>query len=440
MGYGDTEKSNDNEYSSTSGNASGLQSGQGGNSGQQNNQPPANDGLPPAYTPPAYTPPVDNTPPGPPGPPGGGKSTVTSVAASEDIEEVITPNIITDYDFPFDPEPPPTPKLPNELVGFTYGVAIYKEFWDGFVISVPSMTDMEAFNWAISHEIPYQYMPITLTALEPSISGVELEPITLFIQFYQTQLFDDETLRMFKFVDINGENFISTDMAGADEDWVNIHFGFELPIYNWMANPVTEIGLNALVTDQYVYQYETEPETNNMIQYVGEYHKHSDNTLVIDMPSDPMEIGHRHEFNQNSIIMWSEVFVPELPPVPFEKIQDVKEAVSDVFYKLFFDNENISITDEDIRKSQTTIRDGKQQTGRQEDEQLVFYKKDRNTLENRKALHGYHFDAICEYLHYNYPELSYNDLLNNYHEYFELIIEEELNIEPNYGDEQQGQM
>jgi len=120
---------------------------------------------------------------------------------------------------------------------------------------------------------------------------------------------------------------------------------------------------------------------------------------------------------------------------------EVRERVADYFYKLWFDENPFELTEEQILSIQTTIDDqGKKVSGRTEQDQLVFYKKDRNTLENRKALHGYHFDAICEYLHYNYPELSYNDLLNNYHEYFELIIEEELNIEPNYGDEQQGQM
>ena len=47
---------------------------------------------------------------------------------------------------------------------------------------------------------------------------------------------------------------------------------------------------------------------------------------------------------------------------------------------------------------QTTIRDGIKQTGRNEDEPLVFYKKDRNTLESRKDLQGEVFNQICQYI------------------------------------------
>ena len=47
---------------------------------------------------------------------------------------------------------------------------------------------------------------------------------------------------------------------------------------------------------------------------------------------------------------------------------------------------------------QTTIRDGIKQTGRNEDEPLVFYKKDRNTLENRKDIVGDTFEQMCQYI------------------------------------------
>ena len=40
----------------------------------------------------------------------------------------------------------------------------------------------------------------------------------------------------------------------------------------------------------------------------------------------------------------------------------------------------------ELNTLQTTIRDGKITTGRNNDEQLVFFKKDRNTPENRKDL------------------------------------------------------
>ena len=70
-----------------------------------------------------------------------------------------------------------------------------------------------------------------------------------------------------------------------------------------------------------------------------------------------------------------------------ENIQEVREIVSDLFYKLWFEEHTLS--DEHLLSLQTTIRDGKKQTGRAESEPLVFYKKDRNTLENREDVNGF---------------------------------------------------
>ena len=77
-----------------------------------------------------------------------------------------------------------------------------------------------------------------------------------------------------------------------------------------------------------------------------------------------------------------------------ENIQEVREIVSDLFYKLWFEEHTLS--DEQVLSLQTTIRDGKKQTGRTEGEPLVFYKKDRNTLENRNDLQGHNFEQICQ--------------------------------------------
>ncbi len=77
-------------------------------------------------------------------------------------------------------------------------------------------------------------------------------------------------------------------------------------------------------------------------------------------------------------------------------IQETREVVSDIFYKLWF--ESNTLDDSDILSMQTTIRDGIKQTGRAEDEPLVFYKKDRNTLESRKDLQGDTFEQICQYI------------------------------------------
>ena len=77
-------------------------------------------------------------------------------------------------------------------------------------------------------------------------------------------------------------------------------------------------------------------------------------------------------------------------------IKETRERVSDIFYKLWF--ESNTLTDNEILSMQTTIRDGIKQTGRGENEPLVFYKKDRNTLESRKDLQGDTFEQICQYI------------------------------------------
>ena len=101
----------------------------------------------------------------------------------------------------------------------------------------------------------------------------------------------------------------------------------------------------------------------------------------------------------------------------YETIQEVREIVSDLFYKLWF--ESNTLTDEQVLSLQTTIRDGKKQTGRTEFEPLVFYKKDRNTLENREDLKNQAFNDICEDIFDN--EISIHDIP----EKFTFLIEEE---------------
>jgi len=109
----------------------------------------------------------------------------------------------------------------------------------------------------------------------------------------------------------------------------------------------------------------------------------------------------------------------KLPP-DYETIQGVREVVSDLFYTLWFKSN--TLTDEQVLSLQTTIRDGKKQTGRTESEPLVFYKKDRNTLENRQDLQGEGFEQICQDIHDNsitdiedkfeirkLPEIDYNN-------------------------------
>ena len=88
----------------------------------------------------------------------------------------------------------------------------------------------------------------------------------------------------------------------------------------------------------------------------------------------------------------------------------VKERVADIFYKKFF-VEHV-LTNEQVLAVQTTIRGGKERTGRTEDEQLVFYKKDRNTLESRDDLQGESFNTIVDYIYAN--ELSTDNLEDSF--------------------------
>jgi len=70
------------------------------------------------------------------------------------------------------------------------------------------------------------------------------------------------------------------------------------------------------------------------------------------------------------------------PPIDENYIREVfADKIYDVFFKTL---ELPSEIDLDYSSLQSTIRDGKIVTGRQENEKLVFYKKDRNTPENRK--------------------------------------------------------
>jgi len=142
-------------------------------------------------------------------------------------------------------------------------------------------------------------------------------------------------------------------------------------------NPIIEVGLNATAEDSF-YFVENPEEL-----YVGPYHIHQDGEIMIGGG----ELGINHELKPDEIIFRK---------VTYAAIQETREAVSDIFYKLWF--ESNTLTDEQLLSLQTTIRDGIKQSGRTEDEPLVFYKKDRNTLENRKDIEGDIFEQLCQYI------------------------------------------
>ena len=91
---------------------------------------------------------------------------------------------------------------------------------------------------------------------------------------------------------------------------------------------------------------------------------------------------------------------------------EVREKVADIFYKKFF--ENNTLPEEQVLSMQSTIRDGKIKSGRTEDEPLVFYKKDRNTLESKRDIQGHSFRNIVEYVYARNLLLSEEPLENSF--------------------------
>jgi len=154
------------------------------------------------------------------------------------------------------------------------------------------------------------------------------------------------------------------------------------------SNPIIEVGLDALENSNFFFVENPEK------QYVGKYHIHQDGTLMIGVGEKNLV----HPIKPNEVIFQK---------VTYASIQQTREAVSDIFYKIWFQSN--TLTDDGILSMQTTIRDGIKQTGRTEDEPLVFYKKDRNTLESRKDLQGDTFEQMCQYIFEN--EIT-NDLEN----------------------------
>ena len=142
-------------------------------------------------------------------------------------------------------------------------------------------------------------------------------------------------------------------------------------------NPIIQVDLNATAADNFYFVENPEE------QYIGLYHIHQDGEIMIGAG----ELGITHVIASSEIIFQK---------VTYAAIQETREAVSDIFYKLWF--ESNTLTDEQLLSLQTTIRDGIKQSGRTEDEPLVFYKKDRNTLENRKDIEGDIFEQLCQYI------------------------------------------
>jgi len=148
-----------------------------------------------------------------------------------------------------------------------------------------------------------------------------------------------------------------------------------------VVNPIVQVDLQATENDRFYLK--SNPEE----QYIGPYHRHEDGTLMIGLGI----LGLSHD-----PIIDEEIIFEKFG---YEDLQETREKVSDLFYKLWFQSNTLS--DSELLSLQTTIRDGIKQTGRTEDEPLVFYKKDRNTLESRKDLQGDVFEKLCQYVYDN---------------------------------------
>ena len=168
-------------------------------------------------------------------------------------------------------------------------------------------------------------------------------------------------------------------------------------------NPIIKVGLNALESDNFFFVENLEE------QYVGLYHEHQDGTLMIGEGV----LGIDHELKPDEIIF---------KKFGYQDLQETREVVSDIFYKIWF--ESNTLDDSDILSMQTTIRDGIKQTGRTEDEPLVFYKKDRNTLESRKDLQGDTFEQMCQYI--------FDNNINNFDGLFSIPNVEPVGLNTTY--------
>ena len=145
-------------------------------------------------------------------------------------------------------------------------------------------------------------------------------------------------------------------------------------------NPIIQVGLTATSEDNFYFVENPEE------QYIGKYHIHQDGEIMIGVG----ELGITHDMTPSEIIFQK---------VTYEAINETREKISDLFYKLWF-KEN-TLTDDQVLSLQTTIRGGFKQSGRDNDEPLVFFKKERNTLEGKKNLQSNAFDEICQYIFVN---------------------------------------
>ena len=137
-----------------------------------------------------------------------------------------------------------------------------------------------------------------------------------------------------------------------EQQWIWNGAGWELNSnFVYESTPIVEVNLQATTNDNFFFQ------SNPDEQYVGPYHRHEDGTLMIGAGV----LGVIHELNPDEIIFRK---------MMHEDIQETREKVSDIIYKVWFESNTLS--EEEILSMQTTIRDGIKQTGRTEDEPVSY--------------------------------------------------------------------
>jgi len=83
-------------------------------------------------------------------------------------------------------------------------------------------------------------------------------------------------------------------------------------------NPIIQVGLNATLDDNFYFVENPEE------QYIGLYHIHQDGEIMIGAG----ELGLTHAIIPSEVIFQK---------VTYAAIQETREAVSDLFYKLWFE-------------------------------------------------------------------------------------------------------
>tara|TARA_E500000331_G_scaffold181595_1_gene174923 strand:+ start:1443 stop:3929 length:2487 start_codon:yes stop_codon:yes gene_type:complete len=212
------------------------------------------------------------------------------------------------------------------------------------------------------------------------------------------------------YFDITVSQFNLDVASSTGIDPQDLEDGVENPPFNQAMYDAFNITIDQLegeINLPYVYEKTDEYQRIRVAHsLLGGFTQFRINYQYIYYPSDAyLEDVTTEGFVHDGFIQTSRTIVPRgtpptppLPPPVFE-IDDgqIKEALADKIYEKFFNSNIIEGGVSDIKSIQTTTStDGvNYNVGRQsEDEQLIFFKKDRNTPENLRDFEGDGSDGI----------------------------------------------